>query len=436
MPTDTTLPPPLESHTHTSQIPAPPLDDVRAPAEDVEVVSTHSVYRCDSPPSLDFHDPHSLPDDNVNDNDNVNDADDLPPSSASSLPFAEIMTPDEPARSLHDMLQGIDDRTVEGCEPTMAIADEPPLDDYVPTGATTQIAPAVVLERNDSFDDFATFESAAVGAGTDFNSNTLKVEAPTEDEQQTHFVPVIILAGDDDADADTGSSNDFGADFSQFGALDSIPAVSHRYDCNFAQATHCTDTGDHADDDDGDDDDDDFGDFADVTTTASTMEKTMMTLTSPAVAFGAPITDSRTVGDDAADDDDFGDFSDFQPMAVAAAPPPPAVESFVIDVQDICARIGPLLGMMFPPVASDSDDVGDNDDDDDDGGDDRVEHAVKLRRIVPIDGHSSDITRTVLNTDEPLALAHQWLTSTGKGELVQALGIDTAKIVRVAYYIY
>lgn len=390
----TSVPITLTASLQTSQ----PADAATTPSP-----PAFSVYRsCDSPPSLHFHDPPSLSvdDDQFDDlnssaedilddcrcSDDDDDADDdAGGSHALDIPdivgetdaeircmpaIDEVVKPTVASQSLHDML-------LDSTASATTAAETAVTEITITTAATAMdpVSSSPVLDLNDSFEEFVEYvgtneqpqsiatSTATTAAGVDVNSNQLPTKNPTVD--------AVELELDD--------SNDFGADFSQFTSFSAAAeplAIANSTIAFNNQSSIVVD--------------DDFGDFA----------------------------EPQNVNDDNDnDDDDFGDFSDFQQSATVV-PEQICVQHgpvpISINVQDICARLGPLLNLMFPPS---------NDSDNDSSSSDA--------RITVAAADDDPIIRTVLNVDDPLALRHQWLQSTGKAELVQALGIDTGKIVSI-----
>lgn len=84
----------------------------------------------------------------------------------------------------------------------------------------------------------------------------------------------------------------------------------------------------------------------------------------------------------------------------------PFVAPITTNVEELSAKIKPLLDNLFPTSDSDSQD-GDYD-------------ALDL---------TNDTTKIIRDFENSKALDHQWTNSVGKSSLVTALGIDSRNIV-------
>lgn len=102
------------------------------------------------------------------------------------------------------------------------------------------------------------------------------------------------------------------------------------------------------------------------------------------------------------DDDEFGEFNDFSDFSQ----PQTFVSPLTTNVEELTAKIKPLLDSLFP----------NSDNDSEDGSYD----ALDL---------SNDTTKIIKDFENSKALDHQWTSSVGKSTLVTALGIDSRNIV-------
>ncbi len=115
------------------------------------------------------------------------------------------------------------------------------------------------------------------------------------------------------------------------------------------------------------------------------------------------VTDTMDDFNDMDDDDEFGEFSDFSQSQTFTSP-------LTTNVEELSAKIRPLLNSLFP--SSDSETEDSNYD------------ALDL---------TNDTTRIIRDFENSKALDHQWTSSVGKSSLVTALGIDSRNIVSRTY---
>lgn len=106
--------------------------------------------------------------------------------------------------------------------------------------------------------------------------------------------------------------------------------------------------------------------------------------------------------ENADDDDEFGDFSDFNDFSQSQT----FGSSLTTNVEELSAKIKPLLDTLFPSSDCDSED----------GSYD----ALDLTNVT---------TTIIKDFENSKALDHQWTSSVGKSSLVTALGIDSRNIV-------
>ncbi|KAG4075651.1 hypothetical protein HA402_003476 [Bradysia odoriphaga] len=106
--------------------------------------------------------------------------------------------------------------------------------------------------------------------------------------------------------------------------------------------------------------------------------------------------------DNADDDDEFGEFNDFSDFTQSQSLNSP----LTANVEELTARIKPLLDSLFPTSDNESEDGS-------------------------YDGPvlTNDTTKIIKDFENSKALDHQWTTSVGKSSLVTALGIDSRNIL-------
>ncbi|XP_037026037.1 uncharacterized protein LOC119067263 [Bradysia coprophila] len=106
--------------------------------------------------------------------------------------------------------------------------------------------------------------------------------------------------------------------------------------------------------------------------------------------------------ENADDDDDFGEFNDFSDFTQSQSLHSP----LTANVEELTARIKPLLDSLFPTSDNESEDGS-------------------------YDGPvlTNDTTKIIKDFENSKALDHQWTTSVGKSSLVTALGIDSRNIL-------
>lgn len=105
------------------------------------------------------------------------------------------------------------------------------------------------------------------------------------------------------------------------------------------------------------------------------------------------------------DDDEFGDFNDFSDFSQSTF-----VSSLTTNIEELSAKIKPLLDTLFPNSDNDLEDSNYD--------------ALDL---------TNDTTRIIKDFENSKALDHQWTSSVGKSSLVTALGIDSRNIVNLLY---
>lgn len=184
----------------------------------------------------------------------------------------------------------------------------------------------------------------------------------------------------------TNESSSFDVDFSQFNAFPSETELSSQW---------------HAEN--NDEEDDDFGDFNDA--------PPEFVNDFPTIISAIPQSDFN----DGDEDDDFGDFSNHFENTQ------PTIATLPTTVKDVYAKVDSLLAMMFPSSRLEAEECAD-----------ASEKSSSCSKVESED-LLNDITLAVRNVDDSKALQHQWLTSTTKGSLVLALGIDSRNIVSIFY---
>lgn len=113
-------------------------------------------------------------------------------------------------------------------------------------------------------------------------------------------------------------------------------------------------------------------------------------------------TDDFNAFDGEDDDDEFGEFSDFNDFSQTQTFASP----LTANVEELTAKIKPLLDSLFPSSDNESED----------GSYDALDIT-------------NDTMRIIRDFENSKALDHQWTSSVGKNSLVTALGIDSRNIV-------
>lgn len=217
-----------------------------------------------------------------------------------------------------------------------------------------------VTNTDDSFDDFVEYESNFTEPEKcDF------VEYESEAAEKSHLSTQSKVIKDE---------NVFAADFSQFEAFSE----------NKSNETAQQDVNYQLD--------------SDNTTLNQANTKIPSTLTDVVDDFN----DFESVDDD----DEFGEFNDFSDFSDFSQSQTFASTSLTTNVQELSAKIKPLLDNLFPSSDSDSED-GNYD-------------ALDLTNVT---------TKIIKDFENSKALDHQWTSSVGKSSLVTALGIDSRNIV-------